>query len=75
MGTKEGRVGPGDGATGAAQHLRRDDPGLPTTLDHRSLARHLQFSKRRFRVVQPDGGPPQRVLHAPSRSQGRIFRG
>ena len=75
MGTKEGGAGPGDGATGAAQHLRRNDSGSPTIMDYRSMARHLQFSERRFWVVQPDGGPPRRVLHAPSRPQGQIFCG
>ena len=75
MGTKEGGFGPGDGATGAAQHLRQNDTGSPTTLDRRSMARHVQFSERRFWVVQLDGGPPRRVLHAPSQSQGWVFCG
>ena len=39
------------------------------------MARHLQLSERRFRVVQPDGGPPRRALHAPSQPQRRVFRG
>ena len=43
MGTEEGGVGLGDGATGAAQHLRRNDPRSPTTLDRRSMARHVQL--------------------------------
>ena len=58
MGAEEGAAGPGDGAIGAAEHLRRHNPGLPIALDCRSVGRYVPVSKRRFRVVQPDGGPP-----------------
>ena len=75
MGAKEGAAGPRDGATGAAEHLRRHNPRLPLALDSRPVARYLQLSEMRFRFVQPDGGPPQREVYASSRSQGRIFRG
>ena len=39
------------------------------------MARYVQFSERRFRVVQLDRGSPRRALHAPSRPQGRVFCG
>ena len=58
MGTKEGAVGPGDGATEAAEHLRWHNPGSPIALDCRPVVRYVPVSERRFRVVQPDGGPP-----------------
>ena len=58
MGAKEGVAGPGDGATGAAEYLRRYNPGSSIALDRRSVARYLLVSERGFRVVQPDGGPP-----------------
>ena len=58
MGVEEGAAGLGNGATGVAEHLRRHNPGSPTALDCRSVARYLPVSERRFRVVQPDGGLP-----------------
>ena len=75
MGAEEGVAGLGDGATGAAKHLRRHNPGSSTALDCRSMARYIQLSKRRFRVVQPDGGPPRREIYASSRPQGWVFCG
>ena len=33
MGTKEGGVSSGDGATGAPQHLRRNDPRPTSAMD------------------------------------------
>ena len=75
MGTEEGVAGPGDGATGAAKFFRWNNPGSPTTLDRGPVARYLQLSERRFRVVQPDGGPPRRTFYASSQSQGRVFCG
>ena len=39
------------------------------------MAQYLQLSERRFRLVQPDGRPPRREVHTPSRPQGRIFCG
>ena len=75
MGTEEGAAGPGDGATGAAEHLRRHNPRLPPALNGRPVARYLQVSERRFRFVQPDGGPPRREVYASSQPQGRVFRG
>ena len=38
------------------------------------MARHVPISERRIRVVQPDGGPPRRKVHAPSGPQGRVLR-
>ena len=75
MGVEEGAAGSGDGATGAAEHFRRHYPRSPTALDSRPVARYLQLSKRRFRLVQPDGGPLRREVPAPSQPQGRIFCG
>ena len=51
MGSKEGAAGPGDGATGAAEHLRWHNLRSPTALDCRPVAGYLQLPKRRFRVV------------------------
>ena len=58
MGAEEGAVGPGIVTTGAPKHVRHDRPGSPTALDCRSVARDVPISEKRFRVVQPDGGPP-----------------
>ena len=66
MGVEEGAASPGDGATGAAKHLRRHNPRSPLALDGRPMARYLQLPKRRFRFVQPDGGPPRREVYASS---------
>ena len=38
MGAEEGAAGPGDGATGVAEHLRRHNPKSPTALDGRPVA-------------------------------------
>ena len=51
MGIQEGRLGSLDGATGAAEYLRRDNPGSPTALDYGSLARYVQLPERGFRIV------------------------
>ena len=75
MGAEEGAAGPGDGATGAAKHLRRHNPRSPPTLDGRLVARYLQLPERRFRFVQLDGGPPRREVYASSRPQGQVFCG
>ena len=75
MGAEEGAAGSGDGATEAAEHLRWYNLGSSTALDCRSVARYVQLSERRFRVVQPDGGPPRREIYASSRPQGRVFHG
>ena len=75
MGAEEGAVGPEDGATGAAEHLRWHNPRSPPALDGRPVARYLQLPEKRFRFVQPDGGPPRREVYASSRPQGRVFRG
>ena len=75
MGAKEGAVSPRVDTTRAAKYLRRHDPGSPTALDRRLVARHLSISERGIRVVQPDGGPPRREIHAPGRPQGQIFGG
>ena len=75
MGTEEGGVGSGDGATGAAQLLRRNDPGPLTAMDRRAMAGYLQLFKRGFRVVQPDGGLPRGMILAPDRPQGWILYG
>ena len=58
MGAEEGAAGPGIVTIGAAKHLRRHDPGSPTALDHRPVARHIPIFERGIRVIQPDGGPP-----------------
>ena len=75
MGTEEGGVGLGDGATGAPQYLRRNDLGPTSTMDHRTMARHVQLSERRFRAVQLDGGLSRGTFPAPSRPQRRILCG
>ena len=75
MGAEEGAAGLGDGATGAAEDLRRHNLGSSTALDCRSVARYVQLPERRFRVVQLDGGPPRRKIYVSSRSQGRVFCG
>ena len=75
MGAEEGAAGPGVVTAGAPKHVRHDRPRSPTTLECGSMARDIPISKRRFRVVQPDGGPPQKKVHASSRPQGRIFHG
>ena len=75
MGAEEGAVGPGVVTTGAPKHVRHNRSRSPTTLDCGSVARDVPISDRRFRVVQPDGGPPRREIHASSRPQGRVFRG
>ena len=74
MGAEEGADGPGVAATGLAEHIRRHDPRSPRALDRRPVARHVPTSERRIRVVQPDGGPPQRKVHAPSGPQGWVLR-
>ena len=74
MGAEEGVDGPGVAATGAAEHIRWHYPRSPRALDRRPVARHVPTSERRIRVVQPDGGPPRRKVHAPSGPQGRVLR-
>ena len=75
MGIEEGAAGLGDGATRAAEHLRRHNSRSSPALDSRPVARYLQLSERRFRFVQPDGGPPRREVYASSQPQGRVFHG
>ena len=58
MGAEKGAAGQGVAITGAAEHIRRHNPGSPTALDRRPVARYIPTSERRIRVVQPDGGPP-----------------
>ena len=68
MGTEEGGACSRAGATGAPQHLRRDDLGPTTAVDRQAVEGHLQLSERRFQAIQPDGGVPQGAFQAPGRS-------
>ena len=75
IGTEEGGACSRVGATGAPQHLRRDNPGPTTAMERRSVEGHLQLSEWRFRAIQLDGGVPRGAFHASGRSQGRVLRG
>ena len=75
MSTEERGARARAGATGAPQHIRRDDPGPTSIMDRQAVERHLQLSEQRGRVIELDGRIYRRPVHALGGSKGQILNG